>query len=153
VAQGKLEEALKAYRDGLAIAERLAAFDRSNTRWQRDLSVWYNKVGDVLVAQGELDEALKAYRDGLALRERLAASDRSNMQWQREVAVSHFKLATVFEKLGNFAEALAELHKGRNIIAALVDTAPGVTQFKEDLAWLDSEIARLERRVRGSVKN
>jgi hypothetical protein len=31
VAQGKLDEALKSYRDSLAIAERLAAFDRRNT--------------------------------------------------------------------------------------------------------------------------
>ena len=75
MAQGKLDEALKAYRDGLAIRERLAATDRSNTEWQRDLSVSYDKVGDVLVAQGKLDEALKAYRDGLAIRERLAATD------------------------------------------------------------------------------
>ena len=41
-AQGKLDEALEAYRDGLAIRERLAAADRSNTRWQRDLSVSYD---------------------------------------------------------------------------------------------------------------
>ena len=34
---GDLEQALKAYRDGLAIAERLAAADRGNTKWQRDL--------------------------------------------------------------------------------------------------------------------
>ena len=50
----------KAYRDSLAIAERLAAADRSNTGWQRDLSVSYDKIGDVLVAQGKLDEALKS---------------------------------------------------------------------------------------------
>jgi predicted negative regulator of RcsB-dependent stress response len=36
VAQGKLDEALKIYRDGLAITERLATLDRSNTQWQRD---------------------------------------------------------------------------------------------------------------------
>ena len=59
VAQGKLDEALKAYRDGLAITERLAAADRSNTLWQSDLSLSYHNVGDVLVAQGKLDEALK----------------------------------------------------------------------------------------------
>src|SRR6202022_2128529 len=47
---GDLDEALKAYGDGLAIAERLAAADRSNTQWQRDLSVSYSKVGEVLVA-------------------------------------------------------------------------------------------------------
>jgi hypothetical protein len=38
VAQGKLDEALKAYRDSLAIRERLAAADPGNTQWQRDLS-------------------------------------------------------------------------------------------------------------------
>ena len=50
VAQGKLDEALKVYRDGFAIRERLAATDSSNTQWQRDLSVSYDDVGDVLVA-------------------------------------------------------------------------------------------------------
>jgi tetratricopeptide (TPR) repeat protein len=73
---GDLDQALKAYRDDLAIAERLAAADRSNTQWQRDLSVSYEKVGDVLVAQGKLDEALQSYRDSLGIRERLAAVDR-----------------------------------------------------------------------------
>ncbi len=57
VAQGKLDEALKSYRDSLAIRERLVAADRSNTQWQRDLSVSYDKVGNVLEAQGKLDEA------------------------------------------------------------------------------------------------
>ena len=74
-AQGKLDEALKAYRDSLAIRERLAAADRSNTEWQRDLSISYEKVGDVLKAQGKLDDALTAYRDSLAIRERLIAAD------------------------------------------------------------------------------
>jgi predicted negative regulator of RcsB-dependent stress response len=45
---------------------------------RQNLSISYNKVGDVLVAQGKLEEALKAYHDGLAIRERLAAADRSN---------------------------------------------------------------------------
>jgi hypothetical protein len=49
VAQGRLDEALKAYRDNVGIAERLASADGSNTRWQRGLWVSYNKVGDVLV--------------------------------------------------------------------------------------------------------
>jgi hypothetical protein len=44
VDQGKLDEALKSYRDSLAIAERLAASDRSNTGWQRDLAVSYDRT-------------------------------------------------------------------------------------------------------------
>ena len=67
VAQGNLPEALKSFRDALAIADRLAKADPGNAGWQRDLSVSYNKVGDVLVAQGNLPEALKSFRDGLAI--------------------------------------------------------------------------------------
>ena len=59
VAQGNLPEALKSYRDGLAIRDRLAKADPGNAGWQRDLSVSYDRVGDVLVAQGNLPEALK----------------------------------------------------------------------------------------------
>ncbi len=75
VTQGKLDEALKTYRDeprhrGAPCCRR----PHQHTR-QRDLSISYNKVGDVLVRQGKLDEALKAFRDGLAIRERLAAAD------------------------------------------------------------------------------
>ena len=53
-AQGDLAGALKAYSDGLAIADRLAKSDPGNAGWQRDLSVSYEKVGDVQVAQGDL---------------------------------------------------------------------------------------------------
>jgi tetratricopeptide (TPR) repeat protein len=84
---GNLEGALKAFRDSLAIAERLAAADRSNTRWQRDLAFSYERVGSVLAAQGKLEEALKAFRDSLAIAERFAA-DRSNMQWQRNLEIA-----------------------------------------------------------------
>ena len=68
VAQGNLPEALKSYRDSLAIRDRLAKADPGNAGWQRDLSVRYEKVGDVLVAQGNLPEALKSYREASRLR-------------------------------------------------------------------------------------
>jgi tetratricopeptide (TPR) repeat protein len=105
-AQGKLDEALKAYRDSLAIRERLAAADPSNTEWQRDLSVSYDKIGNVLVAQGKLDEALKAYRDSFAIRERLAANDPGNTLWQRDLSVSYHKIGNVLAAQGRLDEAL-----------------------------------------------
>jgi len=55
-AQGKSQEALDAYEQVLAIAKKLVDQDKSNSIWQRDLSVSYNKVGDVLSAQGKLHE-------------------------------------------------------------------------------------------------
>jgi hypothetical protein len=60
VAQGNLPEALQAYRVSLAIFERLAKADPSNTEWQGDLSLPYERVGDVFKAQGNVPEALQA---------------------------------------------------------------------------------------------
>ena len=76
-----MAEALKAYRDGFAIMERLATADPSNAGWQRELAVRYGNVGSVLQAQGILPEALKAYRDGLTIRERLAKTEVTSRSW------------------------------------------------------------------------
>ena len=92
-AQGDLAGALKSYRDGLAIAERLAQSDPGNAGWQRDLSVSYEKAGNVQMAQGDLAGALKSYSGSLAIAERLAQSDPGNAGWQRDLAVSYAKLA------------------------------------------------------------
>jgi hypothetical protein len=52
--------------DSLAIRERLAGSDPGNMEWQRDLSVSYERVGDVQEAQGDLKAAPKPYSDSLA---------------------------------------------------------------------------------------
>ena len=51
-------------------------------------------------------------------------------------------------RLGDVAEALANLHKGREIIAALVAIAPGNAQWKNDLAWFNSQIAEAEKQAK-----
>ena len=47
VRQGKLEEALTVYENGLAIRVALVAKDRSNARWQRDLQSSIGRIGDL----------------------------------------------------------------------------------------------------------
>ena len=54
VQRGDLSGAVKSYKDGLTIVERLSQSDPGNAGWQRDLSVSFNKIGDVQVAQGDL---------------------------------------------------------------------------------------------------
>ena len=103
VAQGDLAGALKSYHDSLAIADRLAKSDPGNAGWQRDLSVSYNKVGDVQVAQGDLAGALKSYSDSLAIADRLAKSDPGNAGWQRDLSVSYNKIGDVLVAQGDLA--------------------------------------------------
>jgi tetratricopeptide (TPR) repeat protein len=86
VAQGKLAEALDAYQESSAIRQILAEQDKSNSGWQRDLSVSYDNVGDVLVKQGKLAAGLDAYQQSLAIRKTLAEQNTSNPDWQRDLS-------------------------------------------------------------------
>jgi tetratricopeptide (TPR) repeat protein len=131
---GNLDDALQAYRDSLAIAERLAAADRSNAEWQRDLSISYNKVGNVLVAQGKLEEALKAHRDSLAIVEPLAAADGRNTQLQRDLSVSYEKVGDVLRAQGRLDDALKAYRDGLGIAERLAAADSSNTQWQRDLS-------------------
>ena len=66
MAQGNLTQAVKWYRDGLAVADRWVKADPENASWQHNLSISYSKIGDMLVAgKGNLTEALNWYRDAV----------------------------------------------------------------------------------------
>ena len=109
VAQGKLDEALKSYRDSLAIAESLAAADRSNAGGSAisrcptkgSATCWWRRASST--------RRSRAYRDSLAIRERLAASDRSNTGWQRDLSVSYNRVGDVLVAQGKLDEALKSL--------------------------------------------
>ncbi len=53
VRQGNLPEALKSYRAGLAIRERLAAVDPGNAEAQRDLIISYVKIAEAVPQEAE----------------------------------------------------------------------------------------------------
>jgi hypothetical protein len=55
--RGDLDAALRSFQKYLAIAQKLAARDPANDEWQRDLSISYDKIGDVQAAQGDLKAA------------------------------------------------------------------------------------------------
>jgi len=79
-----LPEALKTFRDGSGC--RASGTGRpGNAGWQRDLSVSYNKIGDVLVDQGNLPEAVNRSATA-AIRERLAQATRQR-GLQRDLSV------------------------------------------------------------------
>ena len=139
--QGNLPAALTSYQASLAIAERLAKSDPGNAGWQRDLSVSYNKVGNVEVAQGNLTEALASYQASLAIRERLGKSDPGNAGWQSDLAVSYGKLGDVFAKTGkvddalqNYRLALAIMERLMNADATNLQWQAEAIEFNYDLA-------------------
>ena len=124
--QGNLPEALKSYRAGLAIAERLAGSDAGNADWQRALSISYDRVGDVFVSQGNLADALTSYREGLVIREHLAASDAGNVDWQRDLSISNHKIGGVQVTQGDFDGALKTFDDSLAINDRLAKSVPAM---------------------------
>jgi hypothetical protein len=139
--QGDLAGALKSYRDGLAIAEKLAKQDPGNAGWQRDLFVSYNKVGDV---QGDLAGALKSYRDGLAIAEKLAKQDPGNAGWQADFAFSCWQTGTTLARSDpqSKKDARTMVEKGRDILRELKTRSGLIPQQQQ---WLDSIEADLRK--------
>jgi tetratricopeptide (TPR) repeat protein len=133
-AQGDLARALASYRDSLAIIERLAKSEHSNAGWQLDLSVSYDRIGDVLTAQGDLAGSLRSYRDGLTIRERLAKSDPSNVGWQRALSVSYAKIGDALAAQGDLVGALKLYGDRLAITQRLVLLDPTNKQFQRDLS-------------------
>jgi eukaryotic-like serine/threonine-protein kinase len=96
---------------------------------------------------------LQSYRASLAIAEHLAKADPSNTEWQEDLASSYPQIVSLLLKLGDISQALIELHKGREIVAQLVTSAPDNAQWKADLAWFDGEIARIEGQMQEAGRN
>lgn len=132
-AQGKLAEALAAYREMLAICERLAEAKPDYAGWQRDLSVSYGKIGDVLSALGQITGALESYRKSLAIIERLAKQDTSS-EWQYYLAVSYDNVGQALGAQAKLDAALESYRKSLAIIERLAKADPDNADRRRELS-------------------
>ncbi|MFI5015289.1 MAG: tetratricopeptide repeat protein [Hyphomicrobiales bacterium] len=133
VMRGSLAEAEKAFRAATESARRSGD--------ERDLSVSYNRVGDVQVAQGDLAGALKSYRDSLAIRDRLATSDPGNAGWQRDLSVSYEKIGDVQVAQGDLSGALKSYRDSLAIRERLATSDPGNAGWQRDLSVSYTKLA------------
>ncbi len=138
VAQGKLPEALKSFREGLAIRERLTSKTPDNAGLQHDLSISHEKVGDLLAVQGKLDEALESIRKQLAIVERLANGAPGDTDLQSELSLCHEKIGEALMAQGNLPEALGAFQNQLEITERLArgaDTDDNKWQRDRTLAY------------------
>ncbi|MDN3356130.1 CHAT domain-containing protein, partial [Actinomadura sp. DC4] len=110
------------------------AADPSNAESQRDLSISYNKLGDVLRARGDLAGAEERYTAGLRIAERLAAADPSNAESQRDLSVSYNRLGDVLVARGDLAGAEERYTAGLRIAERLAAADPSNAESQRDLS-------------------
>ena len=152
LARGDLAEALKSYRDGLAVAEHLAAAEPENPAWQHKTTQIFLKVGDVLMAQGNFAEALNSYRDAVSLADRFATSDPENADWQRNLSLAYNKTGNALAAGGNLTEALKILQDGLAIRERLAQTDSSNTDAQRDLAISQAQVAAVLTEQRDAAR-
>lgn len=95
------------YEKAEAIARQLAAADPSDAQAQRDLSISYERLGDVTLQAGQPARALEYYTQGLEIRQKLAAADPSNTKAQTDLMISYMKLGSAEALGGSYSKSAA----------------------------------------------
>jgi tetratricopeptide (TPR) repeat protein len=132
-AQGNLNAALNAYRQGLATVERLARTGAPEQAWLRHLSWANQQVGKILEKQGNLPEAAKAYRKSLTVSEKLAGAPSASADMQSDLVWSYIRLGGALQKQGALAEALKVYHKSRTICERMAAADPASAIWRSNL--------------------
>ena len=132
----QFERATEAY----ALLAGLAAEKPDDKLYQRDLSVAYAEVGDVLRTQGKLSEALRVYRESLAIVERLAMADPGNAGFQYDLGIRRELIGDVLMRQGDLAAALTEYEARKSLIEDLTRRDPGNAGWLRDLSIAGTKI-------------
>ncbi len=83
------------FRATLAIAERLAATDATNTGFQRDLSISYERLGDIASNAGQAGDAISFFHESLAIWRRLATMSPDVVDYRFAQRIPLSRLATL----------------------------------------------------------
>ena len=101
---GDNDDALIAYREAIAIYQKLANANPSITEFQSRLAGSYNNVGLLLQETAKPAEALKAYESALAIQRKLANANPSVSQFQSRLADNYNNIGLLLQETAKPAE-------------------------------------------------
>ena len=97
---GATRKAFERYQEAMTILKSRVEAEPDRADYQRDLSVSYNKLGDLLRALGQGEQARQSYQQALEIRQRLAEAEPDRADYQRDLSVSYNKLGDLHRALG-----------------------------------------------------
>ena len=133
IALGSGELALNRWIQINGVLEQRAAAEPNRADLQRDLSVSYEKLGDLARALGQNDSALEYFQKSLAIAERLAAAEPNRADLQRDLSVSFNKLGDLARALGQNDSALQYFQRSLAIRERLAAAEPNRADLQRDL--------------------
>jgi tetratricopeptide (TPR) repeat protein len=109
LALGFTQRALERYEAMLDARQARAETEPDRADYQRDLSVSYERMGDLYRALGQGDNAREAYLKALAIAERLAQAEPDRDDYQVDLVVSLVQVGTIGRSRELVERALAVL--------------------------------------------
>jgi tetratricopeptide (TPR) repeat protein len=92
---GATRKAFERYQEAMTILKSRVEAEPDRADYQRDLSVSYNKLGDLLQALGQGEAARQYYQQTLEIRQRLVAAEPDRADYQWDLVVSLLRMAAV----------------------------------------------------------
>jgi tetratricopeptide (TPR) repeat protein len=139
MALGATSQAVERYVELVRDHEALAASDPGRADYQRDVSVSYEKLGDLQQTLGDGDQALKLFTASLEIRERLAAAEPGRADYQRDVSVSYNKLGDMLAQAGDRAQAERYYRDSLTIAERLAPADPFTQALRGKLEGLGND--------------
>ncbi len=122
---GETQSSLTAAKQAQEIFQALLAQQPDSTDFQLELSISYERIGDVQRAHGNLPAALASYQASLAIADHLAKSDPGNAGWQSDLSLAYDHVGNVQVDQGNLPAALASYQASLAIFDRLAKSDPG----------------------------
>ncbi|MEM9460148.1 MAG: tetratricopeptide repeat protein [Myxococcota bacterium] len=142
---GDLEGAKGCYERALEVLKRLAEGDPSNSTWQRDLSISYEKVGNVARGMGDLEGARGHYERALGVSKCLAEEDSSDSTWQRDLSISYDNVGDIARDMGDLEEARGYYERALRGRERLVARDPANSTWQRDLTVSYDNVGNVAR--------
>ncbi|MGH9762937.1 MAG: tetratricopeptide repeat protein, partial [Blastocatellia bacterium] len=117
---------------------------QNNSRYRRELTICYDKVGNALSATHDYVPALDYFRKSLAIREQLSSLDPQNAVARRDLSVSYDKIGSTLKELKQKSEALGYFKKALDNDQALWEADKTNSQAHEDLSISMLEYADMQ---------
>ena len=142
---GLAQQALSVAQEAAKIFERLAGAEPDRADYQRDLSVSYERLGDLLRALGQGETARGYYEKDLAIAERLAGAEPDRADYQRDLSVSYNKLGDLLRALGQGETARGYYEESLAIRERLAGAEPDRADYQRDLSVSYNKLGDLLR--------
>ncbi len=143
--RGKLDEALVAYQQALALAERLVLAKPDNPEWVETLGGAHNNLGKLALTRGDLATAIAEYAADDRIETALSARDPRNNDQRQNVFRVRAILGRTLALAGQTDLAIRDLRQAVDMANRLMQQTPSLASLQENSALYQMQLSRLLR--------